>query len=595
VCDQRNPETNGNRKLVALLCADVHGYSRLMGCDEEDTFKRLTSYREIIFRLIREHKGRVANTAGDAVLAEFSSVRDAVAGAIAVQSSLADLNDTVEANRQMLFRIGINLGDVYEHQGDLFGDGVNIAARIQSLADPGGIFLSASVFEQLEHKSTIPVELVGDQKVKNIEKPVRVYRVLLTRNSAAPLAPRDPGSHDTSDSEELAITIGVLPFSNLSEDPEQSYFCDGLGEDLTTALSAIPELRIVARNTMSAFRGKTPDVRQLGRDCGATHVVEGSVRKSGNRFRVNAQLIETKTGNHLWAAKYDRQIADLFELQDDLVRNIVSELDVQLVRGEQTRVWRASCKSAEAYDLVIRARSIASILAPQAYASALSLIEQALGIDPNFVLALFTKAWFLVFQARYGWSANPAEAMKQARLAVETALRLDESSPEAHGGLGMILMTEQKLEMARKEFEKAISLGPRMADLQGAYASICFRLKDYQRALWAARRANELSFFPLALTAGLEAASLRYLERIEEALAVTRRGLRRHPGDLGLWVIYASIAVTLGLEKETESARTKILEIMPDFSADRWTYGSQLYDQQMAARVASILHQAGLP
>jgi adenylate cyclase len=593
--DQPDIEIKGKRKLVALLCADVYGYSRLMGFDEEDTFNRLTVYREIFFRIIREQNGRVANTAGDAVLAEFASAKDAVAGATAIQTCLAGLNAKVPADRQMLFRIGINLGDVYERQGDLFGDGVNIAARIQTLADPGGIFLSASVFEQLEHKSNIPVELVGDQKVKNIEKPVRVYRVLMTRGTPPPPAPSPAAQYDTPDGDDCSILIGILPFDNLSDDPEQSYFCDGLSEDLTTALAAIPELRIVARNTMFAFRGKSPDIRRLGRDLGATHIVEGSARKSGDRFRVNAQLIETKTGNHLWAAKYDREISDLFELQDDLVHHIVSELDVHLVRGEQTRVWRASCTSAEAYDLVIRGRSIASVLAPQAYDRALSLIEKALEIDPNFVMALFTKAWFLVFQTRFGWSNNPGESMKQARLAVEKALRLDESSPEAHGGLGLILMTEQKMEQAKKEFEKAISLGPRMADLHGAYASICFRMKEYQKALWAARRANELSFFPLALTIALEAVSLRHLGRMEEALAVTRRGLNRYPGDLGLWVASASISTTLGLKKEAELARSNILEIMPDFSADKWTYGSQLYDQQTASQVASVLHSAGLP
>ncbi|MGA2973798.1 MAG: adenylate/guanylate cyclase domain-containing protein [Spirochaetia bacterium] len=587
-------KTVGIRKLTAILSADVFGYSRLMSTDEASTFKRLTDCREIIFRLIREHHGRVANTAGDAVLAEFASVRDAAAGAIEIQKALAELNSGVSADQKMHFRIGINLGDVYEQQGDLFGDGVNLAARIQSLADPGGILLSASVYEQLEHKSDVPVEFAGEQKVKNMEKPVKVYRVVM-KNAPASVIAAPALPQEITESAPPSIVVGVLPFENLSEDPEQAYFCDGLVEDLTTALAAIPEMKTIARNTMFGFKGKSPDVRQLARDIGATHVVEGSVRKSGSRIRINAQLLETKEGSHLWARRYDKEIADLFDIQDDIVRSIATEMDVHLIRGEQARFWRATTRNAEAYDLLMQALSSAAIFAPQSFHRALASLERALDLDPDFLQALCFKSLYLRQQARNGMCSDPDEGMRQSRLACEKALRLDSRYPSAHANLAALLQIDGKLEESKKEWELSMSLNPNISGILSGWGWYCLLTRDYQKALSAVRRANELAPFPQTLNIALEALALQFLGRPEESLVIVSRALRRQQGDLFLWVTYAGLTGPLGLVEESKKAVLKILEIQPNFSAERFATSNAMFDHETAESYARVLHQLGLP
>jgi len=594
--DKSSSPIAGSRKLTAILCADVHGYSRLMSCDEEGTFKNLIVCREIIFRVIREHRGRVANTAGDAVLAEFISAKDAVDGAMEIQRSLFGFNQKLSPDCQMQFRIGINLGDVYEQQGDLFGDGVNIAARIQSLAEPGGILLSASVYEQLEHKSETKVELLGDQKVKNIEKPVRVYRVKI--DTVLPEGPSHSVSLPSPAIPEVtppSITVGVLAFDDLSEDPEQGYFCDGLTEDLTTALAAIPELKIVARNTMFGFKGKSPDIRQLGRDIGATHIIEGSIRKAGSRIRINVQLLETNTGGHIWAHRYDKELSDLFEIQDDIVTSVVTEMDVRLVSGEQARAHRATAKNVDAYDLYMRARSVASIFSPRTFASALALLDRALELDSDFVSAYTKKAVILILQAQNGMSANPDDDVRQARFACDRIIQLKPDSSYAHAVQGSILHYDRKLEQAQKEFELSISLSPNSAEIYMGYGYVCLQIGAYQKALSAARHAKELSPTPVMINIELEALSLQLLGRSEEALVIIKRGSALEPRDLFLWVTFAGLVAPMGLREECALARQKILEIQPNFDSVRYSTSTGMFDAETAKKYAEMLHMVGLP
>jgi adenylate cyclase len=305
----------GTRKLTTILSADVYGYSRLMGSNEDETFKRLTECREIIFNTLRTQRGRVANTAGDAVLADFATAREAVTAAVEIQNALFKLNESVPEDRQMFFRIGINLGEVIERGGDLFGDGVNIAARIQSIAEPGGVCVSSVVYEQVRRNPGFEFEYLGEQVLKNIAEPIKIYRVLTglrmgvkgAMEGAAPMRTAQSGRpQEQVDIEERSLyLVAVLPFDNLSEDPNQSYFSDGLVEDLTTGLATIPSIRVPARNTMFTYKGKAINVPQLATDLGATHVVEGSVRKSGNTIRINVQLIDAKSGHHIWAKRFD--------------------------------------------------------------------------------------------------------------------------------------------------------------------------------------------------------------------------------------------------------------------------------------------------
>ncbi len=348
-----------------------------------------------------------------------------------------------------------------------------------------------------------------------------------------------------------AIAIGVLPFDNLSEDPEQAYFCDGLTEDLTTALAAIPQLQVAACNTMFGYKGKSPDARQLGSDLRVTHILEGSVRKAGSRIRLNAQLIETERGTHLWAKKFDKELSGLFEVHDDLVRSIVTELDVQLAGGEQTRLWRASTKDSEAYDLFL--------------------------------------------QARLGWGRDPKSAFQQACLSFENALRLDDRCADAHAGRGGVLFVQKRFEEAEKEYEIALSLGPVMEVTHLFYAAFCSWKKDYLKALWAVRRAKELSRSPHSQAYAWEIVTLRNLGRFQEALAVSKQALEQFPDGLDIIINYANVCRLMKLQEELAVALKRILELQPDFTAESWVGSTGIFNEEEQARYVAELHQAGFP
>jgi adenylate cyclase len=326
------------RKLVAILSADVQGYSRLMGEDEEATIRTLTAYREVMTSLIQQHRGRVVDSPGDNLLAEFTSAVDAVQGAVAIQRGLETRNAELPASRQMHYRIGINVGDVVVEGERLYGDGVNIAARLESLAEGGGICISGTVYDQVKNKLPIGYEYQGEQTVKNIADPVRMYRVQLGSESTAPKT-------DAAPPVTLPLpdkpSIAVLPFTNMSGDPEQEYFSDGMTDDIITDLSKVSGLFVIARNSTFIYKGKAVKVGEVGRELGVRHVLEGSVRKAGNRVRINVQLIDAPTGGHVWAERYDRELEDIFALQDELTQRIVFALKVMLTPEEQARFQQA--------------------------------------------------------------------------------------------------------------------------------------------------------------------------------------------------------------------------------------------------------------
>jgi len=384
---------SSHRKLAAILSADVAGYSRLMGDDERATVETLNTYRHIVRERVERHEGRVVDSPGDALLAEFPSAVEAVECAEEIQHELAKRNAQLAEHRRMLFRIGINLGDVIEESGALYGDGVNIAARLESLSVAGGICISGTVFDQIEGKLPLEFEFIGEQSVKNIVKPVRAYRMLANAGSVARHAasftsvkrkamlaiavlvvlgggaaafwkfhsgPAPSAGQVSAKQAALDLpdrpSIAVLPFANLSGDPKQEYFADGITEDIITALAKIERLLVIARNSTSQYKGKAVDVRQVSRDLGVRHVLEGSVQKKGDRLRVTAQLIDATNGTHLWAERYDRPFKDIFAVQDEIIRKIIAGLDVQMLEGEQARVWRKTTGNVEAYEYFMRGR-----------------------------------------------------------------------------------------------------------------------------------------------------------------------------------------------------------------------------------------------
>src|SRR6516162_4842752 len=370
------------RRLAAILAADVAGYSRLMGADEEGTLGQLKAIRaEIIDPKIVEHHGRVVKTTGDGLLVEFASVVDGLRCATEWQHEMADRNAGLPHTSRIEFRMGINVGDIVVEDGDIFGDGVNVAARLEGLADPGGICVSARVQEDVAGKLDLTFDDIGEQSLKNIARPVRVYRVRPTTSArTAAVSPFESAPI-------LALpdkpSIAVLPFQNLSGDPDQEYFVDGMVEEITTAISRLPWLFVIARNSSFAYKGKSPDVRQVGRELGVRYVLEGSVRKAGNRVRITGQLIDTMTGAHIWADHFDGSLDDIFELQDQVASSVVGAIEPRLRLAEIERISRKPPENLTVYDLYLRALALSHQFTPESLGEAVSLLQRAVQIDPS--------------------------------------------------------------------------------------------------------------------------------------------------------------------------------------------------------------------
>src|SRR6516165_2908960 len=413
-------EERVERRLAAILCADVVEYSRLMGADEEKTLAVLKSHRrELIDPLIDQHRGRIFKTTGDGMLIEFASVVDAVRCAVVVQKGMEDRNANLPERERIRFRIGINLGDVMVDEGDMFGDGVNVAARIEALAAPGEICVSASVREQIGEKLPIGFADFGEHSVKNIARPVRVYRV---EKAIEPLA----GGVDDRGIPPVALledgpSVAVLPFANMSGDPEQEYFVDGIVEDIITGLSRIRWLCVIARNSTFVYKGKAVDIKQVGRDLGARYVLEGSLRKAGNRVRITAQLIEAASGRHVWAERYDRALDDIFAVQDEITLSVVGYIEPSLRQAEIERSKRKRPDSLDAYDLYLRALPHAFLLMPGEADKALALLNQALALDREYPAAHATAAWCYEMRYLRGGlhEADKNAALEHAHKAIE--------------------------------------------------------------------------------------------------------------------------------------------------------------------------------
>ena len=462
-------EKGFKRKLTAILSADVEGYSRLMGDDEEATVRTLTSYREVLSTLIKQHNGKVLDSPGDNLLAEFVSVVDAVQCAVAVQKEIKARNDELPESRKMQFRIGINLGDVIQEEERIYGDGVNIAARLEGLANPGGICISKTAFDQIESKLPYGYEFLGDQTVKNIAKPVGAYHVLMEprvtvagepkKEKPAPMRRKAilaggvalvvviivaviwnfyfrPPPVEVASVEKMAFplpekpSIAVLPFSNLSGDPAQDYIADGISENIISALSKISEMFVIASNSTFTYKGKPVKVQQVSEELGVRYVLEGSTQKIGNRLRITAQLIDATKGHHLWSEKYDRDMKDLFALQDEITHKIIVELQVKLTEGEQARVSHKSTANLEAWSYAVRGLKLFERVSKENNAKAMELFELAVELDPGYVWAWVRLAWTHVVAAKPGWSQSPSESFKKAVEISQKALVLDKSDSD---------------------------------------------------------------------------------------------------------------------------------------------------------------------
>ena len=586
-------EERVERRLTAILAADVAGYSRLMGADEEGTLAALKMLRrEVTDPKIKEHRGRIVHTTGDGLLSEFASVVDAVRCAVGMQREMAARNAEVPAERRIDFRIGVNLGDIITDDNDIFGDGVNVAARLEALADPGGICVSRVVRDQVRDKLAISFEDMGEQQVKNIARPVRAYRILLDeRAGGTSILPETAAPRPLPD----RPSIAVLPFKNVSGDLEQEYFVDGITEDIITALSKWRWFLVIARNSTFAYKGKSVDLKEVGRDLGVRYVLEGSMRRAGPRVRITSQLIDTTTGTHLWAERYDRDLTDIFAVQDDITSRVAAAIEPALSRAESQRVMAKRPEHMGAWDYCQRGFWHVHKGSATDGKAAYGLFTQALALDPNLAEAHLGLARALIVQWNYGSVEDFAPLVRHARESALQAVALDSENPQAQYALAQTSQWAGDVGAAIAHASRAIELNGNFA-LGYFYLGVALSLDGrHDQALEAMETGLRLSpRDPRASTwLANKARALYHLRRYEEAIETALAARRIQPHAYGSLVLVASCA-QLGRDEEARSALAEI-RALPDGSAKtmRW-YLDRYSDPVAREHMADGLRKAGL-
>ena len=552
-------EQGFKRKLTAILSADAVGYSRLMGEDEEATVRTITAYREVITNLIEKYNGKVLDSPGDNLLAEFVSVVDAVQCAVAVQKEIENRNHELPENRRMKFRIGVNLGDVIEEGGRIYGDGVNIAARIEGMATPGGVCISRIVHDQVENKLPFEYEHMGRRTVKNISKPVYVYRVLVIS---------DVNSPDLGIEFELPDkpSIAVLPFINMSGDSAQEYFSDGITEDIITALSRSPWLFVISRNSSFVYRGAMADARKISRELGVHYILEGSVRKAGNRIRVTAQLIDGTLGSHVWAEKYDGELQDIFDLQDQITQQVVASLQpqIQLNIGEMVR--RLGRPDVSTWELLSRGLKLYYEFTKDSLAAAEKIFRRAVAFAPTSSDPHHLLAGVLIHQVSMGYALDRDKTICEAYELAKQAVSLNENSEDAHWALGLIQHERGKNDIAILELERALELNPNCSTAYGLLGNIqsyCGKPDESIKNNQIAIRINPKDISIFFRFSGIAMAHF-VAGRYEEAVQWTLKSIHRKPTwRMGHAILASSLAHLSRLE-EAKDAITNFLKIVPN-------------------------------
>jgi len=586
-------EERVERRLTAILAADVAGYSRLMAADEEGTLAGLkTLRREVTDPKIKEHRGRIVNTTGDGLLCEFASVVDAVRCAVEVQREMAARNANVQIERRIDFRIGINLGDIMIDENDIFGDGVNVAARLEALAEPGGICVSRVVRDQVRDKLAFPFEDMGEQQVKNIARPVRAYRALLAEKAVGPPTPSDMAVPSALPDRP---SIAVLPFNNVSGDPEQEYFVDGITEDIITALSKWRWFLVIARNSTFAYKSKSVDLKEVARELGVRYVLEGSMRRAGQRVRITSQLINTATGTHLWAERYDRDLTDIFAVQDDITSRVVAAIEPALSRAESQRVIAKRPEHMGAWDYCQRGFWHVHKATRTDGITAYGLFEQALALDPNLADAHLGLARALIVQWDYGSVDDFAPFVRQAQESALRAVALDSENPQAQYVLAQTSLWAGDVRAAIAHASRAIELNGNFAPghfYLGIALSLDGRQEDALDAIETGWRLSPRD--PRASTWLANKARVFYhLRRYEEAIETALSARRIRPHAYGSLVLVASYA-QLGRDDEARNALADMSDL-PGSSekTTRW-YLDRYSDPVAREHMADGLRKAGL-
>ena len=579
------------RRLAAIMATDVVGYTRLIRVDEEGTLEALKALRaDLIDPKIAEHHGRIVKLMGDGMLVEFASVVDAVRAAVETQQAVAEHNSDLPKDQWIEFRVGINLGDVVIDGDDIQGDGINVAARLEGMAEPGGICVSGMVYEGVRDRIDVPFEDLGEQEVKNIDRPVRVWRwiadgfaAVVSRPAVEPLPLPDKPS------------IAVLPFDNMSGDPEQEHFSDGITEDIITALSKIKKLFVIARNSTFTYKGQAVDIKRVGREQGVRYVLEGSVRRGGDRLRITAQLIDAETGNHLWAERYDRESNDMFALQDEITREVASALQVALTEGEQARLWASSTKNLEAWELVIQAHHLIHRHHRESVHEARQLLERALRLDESYATAwemLGVSHWLDAINE--GWSDSRDASLARALEANDRALTIDPSNPDTLASRSLIKLTIGNHDEALALSKKSVALAPNLANNMAIASVISVYCGRPREALELVRTAMRLCpiypiwyFYPLTR-------AYWFMGKTDEAIAAARSAIERDPELSVSHKLHAIVLTDAGRDAEAQRAAAEVLRLEPNFSVEAWA-ARRGTPTELSIREAEALRKAGLP
>ena len=627
------------RKLTAILSADVKGYSRLMGEDEEWTVRTLSAYREIMRNLIQQHRGRIVDAPGDNVLAEFASVVDAVQCAVEVQQVLRAKNAVLPENRRMEFRIGINLGDVIEEGEQIYGDGVNIAARLEGLAEAGGICISESAYQQIENKLPLRYDYLGEHEVKNIAKPVRVYRARIEPEAVPPKLGEEkkpvgkwlpkaawaiiaivviagavilyqfvlrpsPSKTEVASKEKMAFplpdvpSIAVLPFVNMSGDPKQEFFSDGITESIITGLSKVPRLFVISRQSTFFYKGKPVKVKQVAEELGVQYVLEGSVQRSPDRIRINAQLIDALTGRHLWAERYEGDLKDLFALQDEIIMKILRATRVKLTEGEEVSAYSKYFKGKQGFDCYMKLMEAAKYserVTIEDNNVARRLIEEAISMCPENPLGYISLGFIYMNDSWLDRTKSPQESLEKGYELAKKAIAIDDTLPLAHVLLGSIYIYKREYDKAIAEGERAVVLDPggsRSYSSYGAALLTACRPEEAIPMLQKAIRLNPNAPGTIFVQLGH---SFCDSGRFEEAIPAYKKGIQRAPNflfaHLGLVTTYS----LMGREKEARAEAEEVLRINPKFSVDQMAKTGLPYKEQWQIdKIVNAWRKAGL-
>jgi adenylate cyclase len=620
-------EEGFERKLAAILSADVEGYSRLMDDDEEATVRTLTSYRTTISNLVQQYSGRVVDSPGDNILAEFKSVVDAVNCAVEIQRDIAGQNAELPEERKMKFRIGVNLGDVIEEEDRIYGAGVNIAARLEGLADAAGICISGTAFDQVKGKLSLGYQFVGEQTVKNIPDPVRAYKVLMDEQDAGKLIGVEkkvsnkrwiwvaaaavvvavvvlgiwqfylrPHAVEPASVEKMAFplpdkpSIAILAFDNLSGDPEQEYIADNISENIITALSHIPELFVISRSSSFSYKGKPIKVQQISEELGVRYILEGSILMSGEKIRITAQLIDALTGGHIWSERYDRDFNDLLNLIDEITLAIITELEVELTKGEQARI--RTTDNLDAWRYVSKAGEYILTISKEGNAKARELYKKALEIDPEYAGAVTALAWTHYQDARFGYTESRRESFKRAVELANKSVAMDQNQPFVHDLLAELNLIRKQYDKAVEEGRKSIALGPNRAIGHNSLCHVLFRTGYFEEAVEMCEKSIRLQpHTPTFYHANMMTAYYwagRYEDSLNEAKRIIDKGQKTGARIYERWGYWGSARakVKLGRESEAQEDFAKYLELAPG-----WTWKSDLRNTLYKPEIIAQEHQ----